>query len=76
MFITDKTNYNNPVNITQVSGIYVPDTPSKKSGKYYIRFIIGEKNDIYWFYETKEQRDYIYDNYIFPRFIKLIGDIG
>ena len=72
MFIADKKHFNNPVNLNQVSGIYVPDTPSKKHNRYYIRFVIGEKNDIYWFYDTKEERDFVYDNYIFPTYVNLI----
>jgi hypothetical protein len=72
VFIADKKHFNNPVNLRQVSGIYAPDTPSKKRNLYYIRFIIGDSNDVYWFYKSKDERDFIYDNYIFPKFVSLI----
>jgi len=74
VFLIDKKHFNNPVNLSLVSGIYVPDTPSKKHNRFYIRFIIGEKNDIYWFYNTKEERDFVYNNYILPKFVKLIDE--
>ena len=76
MFIADKLHFNNPVNLSQVSGIYVPDTPSKKYNRFYIRFVIGEKNDIYWFYDTKEERNYVYDNFILPNYVKVLNTIG
>jgi len=74
VFLIDKKHFNNPVNLSLVSGIYVPDTPSKKHNRFYIRFIIGEKNDIYWFYNSKEERDFVYNNYILPKFVKLIDE--
>jgi len=74
MLVADKLHYNNPVNLSRVSGIFVPDNPSRTNEKYYIRFILPDDTDIFWFYESREQRDYIYNNLIFPKFVKLLAE--
>ena len=68
-FIIDKENFNFAINSNKVIGIFAPDTPSK-SGQYYIMFIIDKEKDdkLFWFYKDKKQRDYIYNNFLMPRF--------
>jgi hypothetical protein len=66
-FVYDKRNYFNPVNLQHVVGIYVPDIPSKKTGSYYIKFQTLNDN-VLWMYPTKEERDFIYNNYLLPLF--------
>ncbi len=66
-FIFDKQNFNNPVNIEHVVGIFAPDTPSEKLNYYILFYTVGSKN-IFWTYNTKEDRDFILNNYLLPKF--------
>jgi len=66
-FIYDRENFNNPVNLEKVIGVLAPDVPTEK-GKYYILFYTEANKNFFWFYETKDKRDFIYNNFILPQF--------
>lgn len=68
-FIVDKENFNFAVNIDKVIGIKAPVNPAK-NGQYYIMFLLDKQEDnrIFWFYNTKEERDLVYDNFLIPNF--------
>ena len=65
-FIIDSKNFNVSVNLSEVIGIVAPDIPSK-NGKYYIQFYTKDKS-FFWFYDDKNDRDFIYNNYFLPMF--------
>ena len=65
-FIADKKHYNQPVNLERVTGIFLSAKPTK-SGQYYIKFTFdGANADVFWTYDSLEERNFIYDNYILP----------
>jgi hypothetical protein len=72
MFVFDKNNFNNPVNLEKVIGILAPDVPSKE-GRYYILFYTEANKNFFWFYDNKDQRDFVFNNYILPTF-KFLGE--
>ncbi len=72
-FIYDKKNYNLPINLNYVTGVLAPDTPSKNGG-YYILFYTIDKKNHFWVYPTKEDRDFVYVNYLLPLFTFLGED--
>lgn len=66
-FIIDKKNFNFAVNLEEVIGITAPDTPTKNN-EYYILFYTKNQKNFFWLYETKEDRDFVYNNYLLPMF--------
>ena len=66
-FIIDKKNFNFAVNLEEVIGIVAPDTPTKNN-EYYILFYTKNQKNFFWLYETKEKRDFVYNNYLLPMF--------
>jgi len=66
-FVFDKQNFNNPVNLDHVVGIFAPDTPTKEGHYYILFYTLGSKN-IFWTYNTKEDRDFVLNNYFLPDF--------
>ena len=66
-FIYDRQNYTNPVNLEHVVGILAPVTVSKEGNYYILFYTLGSKN-IFWTYKTKDERDFILNNYLLPHF--------
>jgi len=70
--IADKKHYNQPVNLEKVAGIFLSEKPTK-SGKYYIKFSFCNSNsDVFWLYDTLQERNFVFDNYILP-LIEVLG---
>ena len=65
-FVIDSKNYNVSINLSEVVGIVAPDV-SSKNGKYYIQFYTKDKS-FFWFYDSKNDRDFVYNNYFLPMF--------